>query len=91
MVAVKNPSRLFHSFNLPSEINSDLTGEGDLLSLPPPLDLIYFHPHSVSRNPFNIFDGHAHRTMSAIIAAHPMISNIAIGFIRMVHFQVLDR
>ena len=73
-------SSLHYAVHFPGEINSDLTGEGNLPQSPPPIYITHLTPTLVSRNSFNILDGH-HSTMSVITAAHPSISNIAIGFI----------
>lgn len=78
-------SSLHYAVKFSGEINSDLTGEGNLPQSPPPIYITHHNTTFVSGNSFNIFDGHAHSTMSVITAAHPIISNIAIGFIRKVH------
>ena len=82
---------LYYTMKFSGEINSDLTGEGNLPQSPPPIYITYHNTTFVSGNSFNIFDGHAHSTMSVITAAHPIISNIAIGFIRKVHLWTEDR
>jgi len=74
-------SSLYNAMQFPGKVDGDLTGEGNLPQSPPPIDITYHNPTFVSRNSFNILDGHAHSTMSATTAAHPIISNIAIGFI----------
>jgi len=74
-------SRLYYAMQFSGEINSDLTGEGNLPQSPPPVYITYLNTTFVSRNSFNILDGHAHSTMSVITAAHPSINKNDIGFI----------
>ena len=81
MNSVEVFSSLYYAMQFSSEINSDLTGEGNLPQSPPPIYITHHNITFVSRNSFNIFNGHAHSTMSATTAAHPIINKSDIGFI----------
>ena len=80
MNSAKMFSSLHYAMHFPGEINSDLTGEGNLPQSPPPIYITYLNSTFVSRNSFNILNGH-HSTMSVITAAHPSINKNDIGFI----------